>query len=84
MSANHAIGGTRAHFGLRTELAYQMCAHCYGVYPSIAECLCVYCEARVCPSCVELINDIDEVVCLSCGGEKAAPQPVRAPQPLRN
>jgi hypothetical protein len=66
MSANHALGGARVHVRLRTELAYQMCSQCHGLYPSIAECVCVYCEATVCPSCVELLEDIDEVVCLSC------------------
>ncbi len=82
MSANHAIGGARAHASLRTELVYQMCARCCGLYPSIAECQCVYCDAQVCPGCVELIEEIDEVVCRSCcGEEKAAPQPTRAPQP---
>ncbi|MFT3925402.1 MAG: hypothetical protein QM778_22885 [Myxococcales bacterium] len=76
MSANHAAGGVRPSVGLRTELAYQMCAHCTGLYPAIAECVCVYCEAKVCPSCVELIDEIDEVVCVSCGGARNEFQPV--------
>lgn len=83
MPANHAMGGARVHVGLRTELAYQMCASCYALYPSIAECVCVYCEARVCPSCVELIEDIDEVVCLGCGGEQPESEPALLTEPKR-
>jgi hypothetical protein len=74
MSANHALGGARPVVRIRTELAYQMCACCYGLFPSVAECLCVYCDAKVCPSCIEPIDDIDEVVCLSCAGLHVHPR----------
>ena len=70
MSANHSLGGSRPGVRIRTELAYQMCACCMGLFPSIAECICVYCEAKVCPSCIEPIDEIDEVVCLSCAGSR--------------
>jgi len=70
MSANHSLGGPRFNVRIRTELAYQMCASCMGLFPSIAECICVYCEAKVCPSCIEPIDEIDEVVCLSCAGSR--------------
>jgi hypothetical protein len=34
----------------------------------------VYCDAKVCPSCIEPIDDIDEVVCLSCAGLHVHPR----------
>jgi|GEM_PF-5353075 len=79
MSANHAARGLPPGAGIRTELVYQMCAHCHALYPLLAECVCLYCEAKVCPSCVELIDEIDEVVCVGCGGSQGDCAPVPAP-----